>query len=66
MFAKFGEIQTVIVPWKDRVNKVLRSYGYVKFMNTDSVDLALDSEVYYGHILFQKEKAVKSIFDQLD
>jgi hypothetical protein len=35
-------------------------------MNTDSVDLAMDSEVYYGHILFQKERAVKSTFDQLD
>ena len=66
MFSKFGEIQNTIVPWKNEQQKKLQPYGYIKFMNTESVELALDSDVYYGHILFLKERAIKSVWEKLN
>ena len=35
-------------------------------MNVESVELALESEVYYGHILFQKENAIKAVWEELN
>lgn len=55
-FEQFGEIESVNLPLKDKINKIHRGHGFVNFKNTESVRRVL--EHLDGH--YVKDKLVRS------